>query len=242
MLAYEGEGARFTVDCLDCEKREDDWWKGEGGKKFKASSLTSDFSVQALILSATSSIDALDSLNGVEDDGRGAPAISEITDVILQSINKEKATVAFWRIGVARAELALATPAFVASNSYFVEFLFLRCAIEVEDDALVTSAVFGDDKAVKKVRNCKELAIIIHKAVSLFLNFSKAKPSIHFAPPVAATRVRQGRRGRGGGDDQALRQEGRGQGHEDDRKDPVRNGGRHLDQKSRGGLWHGHGR
>ena len=43
MLAHEEEGLRLTLDCLDCEKREDDWWVregsegGENSSSFKAS-------------------------------------------------------------------------------------------------------------------------------------------------------------------------------------------------------------
>ena len=97
-------------------------------------------------MSVTSSVDAL-----AKDEAGGDEAAAEIPDIALRSIRKENAVRAFWRIGVAKAEMACTTQDFKSANACFVEFLFLRCAIEVDDDSLVASVVFGDKNAVKRL-------------------------------------------------------------------------------------------
>ncbi|GMH82346.1 hypothetical protein TrVE_jg6659 [Triparma verrucosa] len=125
LLAYEEEGNALTKRCLDFEG---------GEEPISANVRCSDFSVQSLVLSVTAHMDSVDASDDDED-----PV--DVSGVVEASKRKDKAARAFWRISTAKAESGSCSDSFNQANGVFLEFLVLRCAIELEDDQLVMKTV-----------------------------------------------------------------------------------------------------
>ena len=134
LISYEEEGQRHTKGFLDFEQQQqqDGARKGTGtagttdGIDVNGSPccLSSEFSFQCLLLSATNGLDGIADL---------APPSVSLDSIVEKSRKEECLGAVSRRIGQCRQELETCSDAIIKENAPFVAYLSLRCAVEAGD-------------------------------------------------------------------------------------------------------------